>query len=271
MLSSFIGAIVAFCCRYARWVALGTFVLGLAAGVYATRNFAMNSNSEMLISPNVPWRIRQAEFDRAFPQRNNLILVVVDGATPERAEQAAAKLANKLSAASRFFWSVRRPDGGAFFNREGLLYLDVPQLRNSLNQLIAAQPFLGGLAADPSLRGVMNNLSTALMGVEHGQAKLESLQRPMAAFADTFDSALSGHTKFLSWRALVTGAKPSALELRRFIAVQPKLDFASLTPGSHAARAIRHAAAQLHLAPNNGVRVRLTGPVQLSDEEFATL
>ena len=80
MLSSFIGAIVAFCCRYARWVALGTFVLGLAAGVYATRNFAMNSNSEMLISPNVPWRIRQAEFDRAFPQRNNLILVVVDGA-----------------------------------------------------------------------------------------------------------------------------------------------------------------------------------------------
>ena len=60
MLSSFIGAIVAFCCRRARWVAFATIVLGIAAGIYATHNFAMNSNSETLISPKVPWRVRQA-------------------------------------------------------------------------------------------------------------------------------------------------------------------------------------------------------------------
>jgi hopanoid biosynthesis associated RND transporter like protein HpnN len=271
MLSALIGAIVGFCCRNARWVALATVLLGIVAGTYATRNFAMNSNSESLISPYVPWRVRQTGFDRAFPQRNNLILVVVDGATPERAEQAAAKLTKKLSSMGRFFWSVRRPDGGPFFNREGLLFMPIPQLTANLNQLIAAQPFLGGLAADPSLRGVLTSLSTALMGVEHGQARLESLAGPMKTFAETFDTVLAGHPKFLSWRALVTGSKPSPLELRRFIAVQPRLDYGSLTPGSHAARAIRRGAASLHLVANNGVRVRLTGPVQLSDEEFATL
>ena len=80
-----------------------------------------------------------------------------------------------------------------------------------------------------------------------------------------------GHTAFLSWRALVTGAKSSPRETRRFIEVKPVLDFGALEPGETASDAIRAAAASLHLTPQNGVRVRLTGPVPLSDEEFATL
>lgn len=271
MLSSFIGAVVAFCCRQARWVAAGTVLLGLLASLYAIHNFAVNTNSERLISPRVPWRLREAAFDRSFPQRNNLILVVIDGATPERAESGAARLQEKLSSMKRFFLSVRRPDGGDFFNREGLLYLSTPVLKKTLDQLVAAQPFLGALSADPSLRGIMTSLSTALQGVEHGQATLESLRAPIRAFSDTFEASLAGRTKLLSWRALMTGASPTPMELRRFIEVQPTLDYASLTPGSHAARAIRHVAATLHLSPANGVRIRLTGPVQLSDEEFSTL
>jgi hopanoid biosynthesis associated RND transporter like protein HpnN len=59
--------------------------------------------------------------------------------------------------------------------------------------------------------------------------------------------------------------------MRRFIEVQPRLDFGALEPGAKASDAIRATAASLHLTPQNGVRVRLTGPVPLSDEEFATL
>src|SRR5207237_1217551 len=60
-------------------------------------------------------------------------------------------------------------------------------------------------------------------------------------------------------------------ELRRIILVQPVLDFASLEPGRAASDAIRAAARDLGLTPENGVRVRLTGPVPLADEEFATV
>ncbi|MDB5739955.1 MAG: hopanoid biosynthesis-associated transporter HpnN, partial [Alphaproteobacteria bacterium] len=45
----------------------------------------------------------------------------------------------------------------------------------------------------------------------------------------------------------------------------------ALEPGLEASNAIRAAASQLQLTPDHGVRVRLTGPVPLSDEEFATL
>ena len=59
--------------------------------------------------------------------------------------------------------------------------------------------------------------------------------------------------------------------MRRFIEVKPQLDFNALEPGAKASNAIRAAARDLKLTPENGVRVRLTGDVPLSDEEFATL
>ena len=42
-------------------------------------------------------------------------------------------------------------------------------------QLIKVEPFLGPLAADPSLRGLMGTLSTALQGVNSGQVFLQAL------------------------------------------------------------------------------------------------
>ena len=80
-----------------------------------------------------------------------------------------------------------------------------------------------------------------------------------------------GKTDYLSWRSLITGAPPRPEEIRRFIEVKPRLDFNALEPGPEASDAIRAAARALGLTPEHGVRVRLTGPVPLSDEEFATL
>jgi hopanoid biosynthesis associated RND transporter like protein HpnN len=75
----------------------------------------------------------------------------------------------------------------------------------------------------------------------------------------------------MSWRSLITGAPPRPEEIRRFIEVKPRLDFNALEPGLQADDAIRAAANALHLDTQHGVRVRLTGPVPLADEEFATL
>ena len=82
--------IVAFCCRNAAAVVAGSLLLAVAAGWYTADNFAMNSNSATLISPDTDWRKREIRFDALFPQHTNLILVVIDGKTPELAEAAAA-------------------------------------------------------------------------------------------------------------------------------------------------------------------------------------
>jgi hopanoid biosynthesis associated RND transporter like protein HpnN len=263
--------IVAICSRAPTGVATLCLVLGIAGGAYTAANFSMDTDSTKLIAADVDWRAREIHFDKLFPQQVNLILIVVDGATPELAEAGTAALADALTREKKYFSSVRRPDGGAFFNKNGLLFLPYDDVKSTTEQMIAAQPFLGPLAADPSLRGIMDSLKTALDGVSRGQAKLADLERPIAGFADTLGKITAGQNAFMSWRTLLTGAKASPQETRRFIEVKPVLDFSALQPGESATNAIRATASALRLMPETGVRVRLTGPVPLSDEEFGTL
>ena len=267
---AFLETVVGLCCRHARVVVAAYALAAIAAGLYTEQHFRMDTDSAKLISSELDWRKREARFDALFPQQSNLILVVIDGATPELAQRAQGLLAAKLGAQKKQFPVVRQPGGGPFFLQNGLLFLPRADVARTMQQMIAAQPFLGALATDPSLRGVMDSLSTALMGVEHGQAKLEQIDKPMKAFADTLGTVAKGGKAYLSWQSLVTGNRDPA-RLRSFIEVQPALDFDALSPGAAATDAIRATARDLHLTPDNGVRVRLTGPVPLSDEEFATL
>jgi hopanoid biosynthesis associated RND transporter like protein HpnN len=263
--------IVRLCCLGARAVVAFFVLASLAAGLYTAQHFKMNTNSETLISPELDWRKREARFDSLFPQQNDLILVVLDGATPELAARAQRLLAARLEQRPKLFPIVRESGGGPFFERNGLLFLSKDEVDRTMRQLISAQPFLGALAADPSLRGVMASLSTALAGVSRGQAKLDDIDPPMRAFAATLEAAANGGQPFFSWQALVGGPGGERARTRSFLEVQPALDFAALSPGAAASDAIRTAASDLGLNPAQGVRVRLTGPVPLADEEFATL
>src|SRR5271169_6655643 len=157
--------VVEACARHP-WLVL-IIAAGLTAGafLYAAKHITIDSDSSRLIAADVSWRQRERAFDAAFPRRANLIAVVVDGATPELAEQAAAALTERLSRESELFRAVWRPDGGPFFDRAGLLFESTTALSLTMQRLIAAQPLLGSLAADPSLRGVMHAVDLLVEGV----------------------------------------------------------------------------------------------------------
>jgi hypothetical protein len=263
--------IVAFCARYPGMVLAAAILLGILSGIYSASHFAMNTDPAALISAQTTWRKREAVYDANFPQFINTIDVVVDGATPELAERGTAALTAAMAHRHDLFVTVRRPDMPAFFAHEGLLYLPLADVRTTTQQLISGQPFLGALASDPSLRGIMDSLSTALEGVKRGQATLDSLGRPITSFADTLSGVAAGRPSFLAWRSLLTGQKPSLLETRRFVEAQPRLDYKALEPGARATDAIRAMVRKLNLTPDQGVRVRLTGPVPMADEEFSTI
>ena len=263
--------IVGFSARHAGLLVIAALVASILACFYSAAHFAMNTDAESLISPQTTWRKRVAAFDSEFPQLANSIAIVIDGATPELAERGAAELSDALEGRRDLFHNVRRPDGGPFFAHEGLLFFPLAQVRSTTQQLIAAQPFLGALAVDPSLRGIMDSLSTALLGVQRGRASLDSLARPIGAFSSTLDAVAARKPAFLAWGSLITGAPPNSLEMRRFVQVQPKLDYRALMPGRPATNSIRTIARRLNLTPDAGVRVRLTGPVPMADEEFSTI
>lgn len=259
------------CARRPWVVILVAAALTAGALIYAASHFAIDTDSTRLIANDVAWRKRELAFDAAFPQRADLIAVVVDGATPELAEQATAALAQRLESQVGLYRAVWRPDGGAFFDRAGLLFESTADLAQTMQQLIAAQPLLGILAADPSLRGLMDALAQMLEGTEHDGAQFDELTPALANLAEAADAVVAGRDPAFSWHSLLSGRAPDRRELRRFILVQPTLDYGALQPGARASAAIGQSAHELGLDAEPGLRIRQTGPVRLADEEFATL
>ena len=270
--------IVAGACRVVDFVrhhaaVMAAVFLAAAAvsGFYAARHLAIDTDVERMLPANRPWRQQEIALDRAFPQNRNLLAIVIDGRTPGLADRAASALAKRLAAEPHLFRNVRRPDGGAFFEREGILFEPEQQVAKTAQELIKAQPLLGELAHDPSLRGLFDAIGLFAHEAEKGRVEAAMIDPALLTLDHVSQGVLAGKGAFLSWQRMVTGKAPEARELRRFILAQPVLDYAAIEPGARAAAEVRALAQKLRLEPEEGVRVRMTGPVALDDLQLANL
>jgi hypothetical protein len=245
--------------------------VAFGSAIYAARHFAINTDVNKLISPELDWRKREAEFEKAFRGHYGSTLVVVDAPTAEYASRAAADLAAQLKAKPQLFRSVDDIGGSEFFARNGLLYRPTEDVTSFAKGLGQAAPLIGTLVGDPSLRGLTRTLSLGLIGVQNKMVTLDALTRPLSMASTTLENVLAGRPASFSWQAMVSGQEPASSDLRRLIEVRPVLDFSALQPGAASSSAIRQAATDLQLAQKYQARVRLTGSVPMADEEFATV
>jgi hopanoid biosynthesis associated RND transporter like protein HpnN len=270
MLGAYIIHTVKACCRRPWLTLLTGFVVAMASGAYAVKHFAINTNTDDLISTQLEWRRNQITFDQAFPNLHQTIVVVMDAATPEAVQLAAERLQTALSERTDVIHNVERLDGLEFFRRNALLFLPIDQVQRSIGGALASRPFLASLAVDPSLRGLANTMAQIALGAQSGAIRLDDISPFLNNFGEATSRLGDGETVAFSWRSLLDGAAPSKRDLKRYMIVSPVLDFSALEPGAMASEAIRSAAKYLELA-DGGVRVRLTGDVALADEEFATV
>lgn len=271
MLKRAVLRLVGFCRTYAPFVVLSGVTLAVLLGVYTVHRLGMNADAFALIDPNLPWRQREIAYSQAFPRDAEQLVIVIDASDAAAADDAADRLAARLAADDRHFKTMTRADGGEFFRRNGLLFLSEEELAAVADRVAEAQPLIGSLAADPSLRGLFAALNLALEGVARGDIDVASLELPLGAVADAVQSVRDGHPQRLNWRSIIMGHAPTASDLRRLIIVQPVLDYSALAPGAEASSAVRDAARALDLTPEHGIRVRLTGAIAMSDEEFASV
>jgi uncharacterized protein len=270
VLTSIVVSIVKACTRFAVLTLAIGLVLAVLAGVYTSRNFEINTDINQLISPNLDWRKRDNQFDNAF-DRDRTILAVVDAPTPELTSAASEALEKKLSGDTKHFDSVQALGSGEFFEKNGLLFLPVAEVGKITNQFESAAPLIEIMAGDPSLRGLTGALETGLAGVKRGEVKLDNTARPFSQIAETVETILKTGSGTFSWRELTSDKPLTDADRRAFIEFKPILDFNALEPGKEATDAIRQAARDLNFAGEYRARVRLTGPVPMADEEFATV
>jgi uncharacterized protein len=269
MIKLVVTSVVGFCARHPWPVSVAGLLLAMAAGAFDVTRFSINTDTENLIANDLPWRQRQSDFNRAFPQKD--ILVVVTAPTPEAAEQAAGLLEGRLIGHSDLFKSVVRPESGTFFQNNGLLFEPLAEVTQSMAGLSKANVLIDTLAGDPSLRGALTALNLAVDGVARGLVNLDQLVWPLTLTGQTLTDVLAGKRAVFSWQALVQGGPSNPDQLRRFIEVQPVLDFSALQPGRRATNGIQQAAADLKLAEAYGAVVQLTGKVPMDDDQFSII
>jgi uncharacterized protein len=248
-------------------VVLIAAVLSVGSIAYTAQNLGIDTSTTEMIAPEVPFRRDAIEFRRAFPDARNPIVAVINGEVPELAEQAARALADALAADQTHFAAVRYTGGEPFFETHGLLYLSPDHLADLVDQLAAAQPLLGGLADDPSLRGLAEFVRLAVE--EAGEDLPEELDRLFADAAAVVEATRAGEPSVLSWRSLLAGEEDAPP--REIVLAEPRVDPDSLAPARDAIEAVRAAALAVGIAPEHGLSLGLTGPAVLDYEELQSV
>ena len=263
----------------ARRGALLVVIASLAAAglglVYVADNLSINTDTTDMLSPDLPFRRDSRAISEAFPQFSDNILVVLDGQTPDLADDAAMALAGRLRLRPEIFGDVYDPMGDPFFRRNGLLFEELDELVELGDRLAEAQPFLGVLWQDPSLRGLFKMVEMAIDEIRQaGEAPID-VAPVLEAIAHIAEEQARGRFAHLSWQELMTTGKNGdgggESVNRRILVISPVLDFASLQPAGDAIGALRSLAAEMGLDGGHGVGMRLTGSAALAQEELKSV
>ncbi len=270
-LAPFLGAWVGWSVRHARLVVAGAALITIALAYYTWTHLSINTDTDQMIDPDLPFRQVYENFNQTFPQLANSFLMVVDAATPEEADAVARHLVAELHGRDELVMNAYAPGTGDFFDRHGFLYLDLDELYALTDSLADAEPVLAGLAQDTSLRGLSDVLVLALDDATKNNDPPERLARVLADLTPSAQAAAAGTIRLLSWQELFQDDETDILEgRRRVVMVQPVLDFTSFTPAKAAlaeARRLGEAAE----AATPGLTVRLTGKMAIRAEELKSV
>jgi len=251
---------------------LSLFLITLLTAIslyYTATHLSFKTDTNTMLSEDLPFRQAYTRFQTKFPQFKDDILIVIDGNIPEMARDGVNRLYSRLQTEKTLFQDVYRPAGGPFFEKHGLMYLSRTKLEELADNLAEIQPFLGKLTRDMSLRGLVSMLDSAAKARIDG-TDIE-LKKIFGHMHDAIEAELAGNPYRLSWEELMLGDHPSGDGRRRFILAQPRLDYGRMLAAEPAMSAIRTMAHDLELDADHGVRVRMTGGLALGYEELVSV
>lgn len=268
VISCSLSLLTAFVQRHAYLVLILSAVLTLYLLFYIVNNFRINSNLDDMLDNELPFRQLALDYDRAFDNRGEIV-IVLDGDTPETAAYIQKLLANKLKDNKKLFYDVYLPDGGSFFEKNGLLYLSVKELQDLSDRMAEVQPLMGMVSQDMTLRGFFSMLETIFKNTDDIESYDERFISMFNRLSEAFEAVTASEpTKpyHLSWQALMFDTN---LDTRRFIIVQPDIDYSELLAGKKAIDTIRDIAAEF--TEGYGVEARITGSVALENDDLLSV
>ena len=250
-----IGRIIDFAQNRAWLVIVSALVAAFGTANYTLNHLAINTDTAEMLSEELPWRATNIAYKSDFPYFSDSIVIVVDGATPDIARDAAAQLTNALRANDALISNVFYPSGDEFLRRHQLLFLDPDRLASLADKLSEAQPFLARLSRQRSSASLFDLLNDAIDASRDGRAI--DVTPAIAQIALAIDELNHGNKLPMSWQTLIMGKDADQNEPpspnREIIVTQPTLDYSALLPAEPAIIAIKQMVADLELDAQNGI------------------
>ena len=263
-----LGKYIVFVERNKIFVMVVFLLLSVLSVIYTVNNLGINTDTKNMLSPDLIWRQLDNDYEQNFPQYSSTIIVVVESDTPDQATDATKILHQRLSLESSLFKSVYYPKSLPNIRESGLLYLDIDELQNLVDNLSKIQPFLYNLTDDPSLSGLFSMLSGAMDAIENGD-NIE-LDPVLSELNKVILSRIQSNSYRLSWQKLMGENEVEKSVYREFIILQPILDYSNLLPATATIEFLHQMEDELNL-DTVGAKIRLTGSVVLAHEEMLSV
>lgn len=232
---------------------------------YTVNHLGFNTDTTEILSTDLPFHKNRLRFLESFPQDDLSILIVVDSEAPEQTTRVINWLGDRLKNETGHVESLYIPGAGAFFERHGLMYLDLEDLQELSANLTEAQPFIGRQLGENSLNSL---LTTIKLAITTGEQELPiDLDPLLKNIMFSLLAVTRGEDYQLSWQKMMLESDEEVLGELRFILVKPKLDFTGFVPAEKSLEAIRKITNQAgEIFPQS--RIRITGEVALEHEEL---
>src|SRR3974377_2456820 len=115
MLRRLLVFVILWSARHARPLLLASLIGGCFCAYYVATHFAINTNTERLMWPGLPWRKRRIAFQKEFTHKQQTIIAVLDAPAPEAAQAASDRLVQRLNGLRDWIRAAHNIRGSAFF------------------------------------------------------------------------------------------------------------------------------------------------------------
>lgn len=264
-------ALVLFCQRQPVPVIVAALALGAVSAWYTATHFAITTDTNQILSRELPFQRLQDRLEQTFPQLKDTAVVVIRGNTDAISASAADRLAEWLRTKRNYIESVYEPGGGEFFRKNGLLYLDVPALWSLSDNLSRAQPLIAQVADEPSLPRLLSILQEGLRRQGGPGPQFDGLAAIFDELGRTLDAQRAGNFHAMPWNEIITGKGSTGSDWVRIIIVKPHAQYERLQPAAAALATVREGIRALHLDAAHGVEARITGGAALDNDQLGTV
>lgn len=250
-------------------ILLFSLLFSFATLWYTFGHMGVVTDTTEMMSKDLEYIKLHRAYQKEFSHQKGVILLVIDGDTPDLAIDAREFLYEYILDNIKEIKFIYAPGIDLFFKKNGLLYLDIDTLEETADNIAQAAPLLSSLASKPDLKTLFDLLNQSL---EAGSYGVEIDFDPVFAdFAKAVENANKGSFRPVSWIRLMGSKGPLTNEHRQLIILQPKLDYQTTLPAKEIISLLKKGIEELRIKYENGVIVRLTGDIPLEFEELRSV